>query len=66
MPNNYDNLTFEGNLGSDASMAFGPDGSPYTRFQYGVIGNTPIAKAKPSLRKNGTEFGYAFCVQTST
>lgn len=32
MPNNYDNLTFEGNLGSDASMAFSPDGSPYTRF----------------------------------
>ena len=32
MASNYDNLTFEGNLGSDATMAFAPDGSPYTRF----------------------------------
>ena len=29
---NYDNLIFEGNIGRDATMAFAPDGTPYTRF----------------------------------
>ena len=29
---NYDKVTFEGNIGRDATMAFTPDGTPYTRF----------------------------------